>query len=66
MMIIDTKHAIGDIVYLKTDIDQYARMVTGMVVRAHGIIYELSLADRTSNHFDFELSIEENAIMNLS
>ena len=33
---------IGDYVYLKTDIDQYKRLVTGYTVRTDGILYLLS------------------------
>jgi hypothetical protein len=50
---------IGDIVYLKTDIDQYQRMVTGIVIRPSGIVYILAIAEMESDHFAFEISKEK-------
>lgn len=39
---INIKHQIGDIVYLKTDVDQFDRIVTGIKIRPHIILYDLS------------------------
>jgi len=63
MMVIDNKFNIGDLVYIKTDIDQRARLVTGITLRLFGMIYELSLSENVSNHFDFELSTERDFIL---
>jgi hypothetical protein len=60
MMVIDNKFEIGQTVYLKTDTEQLMRIITGLTVRATSIVYELSIGERTSNHFDFEISEEEN------
>ena len=49
----------GDIVYLKTDRDQFERIVTGYCIRKSGISYELALGSVTSWHFDFEISVEK-------
>jgi hypothetical protein len=49
----------GDIVYLKTDRDQYERMVTGYCIRQAGITYELSFGSTTSWHYGFEISVEK-------
>ena len=50
----------GEFVYLKTDRDQFERMVTGYCVRQNGITYELSLGSTTSWHYDFEISAEKD------
>lgn len=65
MMVIDNVYAIGELVYLKTDPDQDQRLITGIIVRATSLIYELSLADRASNHYDFEIVKEENTLIKI-
>lgn len=54
-MKIDPVFNLGDIVYLKTCPDQFQRIVTGIMVRSTGIVYELSFAMGSSNHYDFEI-----------
>lgn len=64
MMVIDNKYEIGQAVYLITDVYQSKRMVTGLLVRPGGnLIYELSVGKECSNHYDFEISDEENIEM---
>ena len=41
-MVVDTEHREGDIVYLKTDIDQKQRIVTGFIIRGNTVYYQLS------------------------
>lgn len=65
MMVIDNKYDLGDLVYIKTDVDQRARLVTGITLRPFGMVYELSLSENTSNHFDFEMSSEKDFILSL-
>lgn len=60
MMVIDNKFEFGQVVYLKTDTDQLPRIVSEYRVCPTGIIYVLSCGERTSNHYDFELTSEEN------
>lgn len=43
MMVIDEKFKIGQIVYLKTDPDQYARIVTGINITPLGLTYLVSM-----------------------
>ena len=38
---------INELVYLITDVDQYERMVTGILEEENGYQYRLSLGDRT-------------------
>lgn len=48
--------SIGDIVFLKTDVDQFERIVTGICIKPTGYTYELTLCDKESWHYDFEIS----------
>ena len=56
MMIIDNEFDIKQVVYLKTDIEQKPRIVTGLLVSETSIVYELSCGDHTCNSFHFEIS----------
>ncbi len=62
MMLIDSKFNIGDEVYLKTDIDQNCRLVTGLTVRATSISYDLSCGTSESTHYDFEITLEKDVL----
>jgi hypothetical protein len=47
---------IGDIVYLRTDPEQYPRLITSFVVEPSGmLLYKLALGDRKSDHYEFEM-----------
>lgn len=65
MMVIENKYRLEQIVYLKTDIDQLQRIVTAISARQGSIIYELSCGDKTSSHYDFEMSEEENELIKM-
>ena len=56
---------IGDYVYLKTDVDQYKRIVTGYTVRdsSEKIVYLLSLGTEETSHYGCEISMEEDIIL---
>ncbi len=54
---------IGDYVYLKTDIDQYKRLVTGYTVRIDGILYLLSLGSEETDHYELEISHEIDILL---
>lgn len=56
MMVIDNKFEIGQIVFLKTDVDQYPRMVTRLNVAPNVITYCLSFGTSESWHYDNEIS----------
>jgi hypothetical protein len=65
-MFINNKFNLGDIVYLKTDIDQRARIITAIKVRINDlIIYELSYTDVTTNHYEVEISNEKNILITI-
>lgn len=61
-MKIDNKFEIGQSVYLKTDIEQLERIVFAIYVQQSGLLYELALAERTSKHFDFEITAEVDVL----
>lgn len=58
MICIENVHKIGDTVFLKTDVDSSPRLVVGIIVRSHGLMYELIAGTETSYHYDFEISKE--------
>jgi len=48
---------IGDIVYLKTDPEQFPRLITSFVVEPSGmLLYKLALGDKKSDHYEFEMT----------
>lgn len=62
-MIIDNKYNLGDVVYLATDPDQYARIVTSILIEGNrSILYELSLSQNVSRHYDFEITTDKNVL----
>ncbi len=61
-MIIENKFEIGQVVYLKTDNDQNARIITSITVRLKDIIYELSCGSQSSWHYEFEMNEEKNVL----
>ena len=54
---------IGDYVYLKTDIDQHRRTITGYTVRFNEITYLLSLGEDESTHYELEISDEIDILL---
>jgi len=62
MRVIEFAFDMGQEVFLKTDREQYPRMITGYKVSPGGITYEVSCGTLTSWHYDFELSIEKNIL----
>lgn len=55
-------YEVGDTVYLKTDTEQRARLITGIFVKPNDIIYQVSCGSEISNHYAFELSSEINVL----
>jgi hypothetical protein len=49
---------VGDLVYLRTDPDQYERMVTGIIVSGGGPVYRLCLGTQESYHHAIEMTAE--------
>lgn len=60
MKITDNKYEIGQLVYLKTDVEQYQRIVTAITLRESGIIYELCQGEKVSSHYEFEINEQIN------
>ena len=56
---------IGDYVYLKTDIDQYKRIVTGYTIRdsSEKVVYLLSLGEDETSHYKCEISTEVDVVL---
>lgn len=52
--------SIGESVYLKTDIDQRERLVTGISIRPNGISYALTCDIEESWHYSFEIGKERD------
>ena len=59
----DISFNIGDTVYLKTDIDQHKRMVTGYTVRNDGVVYLLSFGSEETSHYELEISDEMDVLL---
>ena len=60
-MKVDFDYEIGDIVYLKTDSEQWERIITACIVRdIDGDIqyYELSLGENVSVHAKYEITLK--------
>lgn len=53
---------IGDIVFLKTDPDQRARIVIGIFIRPNGKSYYLSCGVEESFHYEIEMSTEPDIV----
>lgn len=62
-MIIDNKFNLGDSVYIKTDSEQKIRMVIGISIRPSGILYELNCGDRSSYHYQMEVSENKDILI---
>jgi hypothetical protein len=63
MMIINNGFDLGQIVYLRTDKDQSARMVRQICVRSSGFIqYELMCGSNYSWHDELEISAEKDIL----
>lgn len=64
MMIVDNKFEHGEIVFLTTDEEQQRRVVTAIKMLPNNcILYELSCGALSSQHYDFEISREEDATL---
>lgn len=65
-MKINTLYDIGDIVYLKTDINQKERMVTAITITIGSHVYSLSCGDDSSEHYDIEISDTKDVMKTLT
>jgi hypothetical protein len=62
---ISIEFQIGDMVYLRTDSEQFPLMVTGIMVRHEHILYGLSQDTRETSHYSIEISRTRNTLMSL-
>ena len=64
-MVIKTIFNIGDIVYLKTDPDQYERIIVGFEITTRGLMYILNYISSQSYHYEFEITGNKNILKQL-
>lgn len=63
MITIHNKFKLGDFAYLKTDVDQFERMVTGVkICLTNEILYELSCGVSVTWHYEYEISSEKRIL----
>ena len=55
-MVVNNKFDIGQTVYLITDVEQLARIVTSINVNKHDEIYVVACGTTESRHYDYEMS----------
>lgn len=58
-MELKTKFCLGQLVTLRTDIDQYARLITGIMITPNGLEYRLASGTNSTWHYESEI-IGEN------
>ncbi len=64
MMVIENEFSHGDFVYLKTDKEQYQRIVTSIICyKAGELVYNIRCGTTTSEHYEYELSKEVNVLL---
>ena len=56
----EIQHETGSIVYLKTEPEQYKRIVSGVLIRQSAISYGLVLGTQETFHDESELSTSKN------
>ena len=62
MMMIENKYNIGDIVYLKTDVEQMERIIIAMEINSGGLLYRLSCGENDTYHYAIEMAVEKSFI----
>lgn len=65
-MKIDFKYPFGDIVYLKTDIEQLPRQILQVSATSNGVMYQLTQETFVSWHYEFEIQAEKDIILSTS
>ena len=60
------KFKIAQTVYLKTDPDQFERVITGINIRPNGVHYAVTFGMDESFHYDFEISESRDVIKTTS
>ncbi|CAB5218622.1 hypothetical protein UFOVP211_42 [uncultured Caudovirales phage] len=60
------KFSIGQIVYLRTDVEQLERIVIGYMILMGFVQYILMQGVEQTNHFDFEITPNRNILYTLN
>lgn len=67
MIVVENQYEIGQTVYLRTDTDQVAHIVTAIVINpGNSLSYEIVICNTMSKHNEFELSPEPDHIIKTS
>lgn len=64
-MIVDIPYEWGDSFYVKTDSEQSERQLVAVKASPFGLIFYLACGERTSEHYEFELTQEPNTVKRL-
>lgn len=62
-MNIDNKYNLEEVVFLITDTDQFARIVTAIQIYKNGILYRLACGTSESWHYDYEIATDKNFLI---
>ena len=62
-MVIDNVYEIGDIVYLKTDVEQRKRIVYRFLIYEKDVLYGVVCGVGESDHYGFELAKEKDVLI---
>lgn len=62
MMVIENKYEIGQIVFLITDEEQCARLITGITIAPRGLTYRLCYGVTETWHYEMEISDEKSLV----
>lgn len=62
-MMYECKYQLGEFVYIVTDEEQKKRQITGIDIRPTGVSYHLYFGTVHSEHFEFEISSEQDIIL---
>lgn len=63
---VETAFELKQTAYLRTDLQQRPRIVTGIVVRERGVLYELSCGTDASWHAGYEMATEPDTVLKLT
>jgi len=61
-MVIDNKYNIGDIVYIRTDVEQKPRIVIEIVITGGDVLYRVSCCNEVTLCYLVEISSEINVL----
>ena len=66
-IVVHNKHEIGDVVYLKTDMEQNPRIVVCIQIFMAGeLLYKLVSGTIESNHYDIEITETKNILADVT